>query len=82
MPPYNRTKDGPTQGSQTAFRIQLKASEVADHDTHQVMEQLETALRDVSDASQPLQDRLAPAIAALLHTATLAELGESGTRYC
>lgn len=43
--------------------------------SQQVMESLEMALRDVSDAVQPLHSRLGPVLAALFHNAETADLG-------
>lgn len=41
----------------------------------QVMESLEEALKDIADTKEPLRERLGPALAALLHTAEIADLG-------
>ncbi|KAL0880918.1 hypothetical protein ABMA27_002088 [Loxostege sticticalis] len=39
-----------------------------------VMESLEEALKDIADTKEPLRERLGPALAALLHTAEIADL--------
>lgn len=49
--------------------------EGAETTTLQVMKSLEEALKDVSDKMQPLHERLGPALAALLHTTQISDLG-------
>ncbi|KAL4703802.1 hypothetical protein ACJJTC_011602 [Scirpophaga incertulas] len=42
--------------------------------TTHIMESLEEALRDIADEKQPLHERLGPALAALLHSADIADI--------
>ncbi|XP_026491825.2 cilia- and flagella-associated protein 44 [Vanessa tameamea] len=47
----------------------VEAMEGIDPKTHEIMQSLEAALKDVAGEKQSLQDRLGPALATLLHTA-------------
>lgn len=49
--------------------------EGTDEQSHKIMESLEQALKDVSGLRKHLNERLGPAIAALMHTADFADLG-------
>lgn len=42
----------------------------------QVLDDLEDALKDVTDDHEPLGDRLGPALAALLHSAYATDIGK------
>ncbi|XP_052756190.1 cilia- and flagella-associated protein 44 [Galleria mellonella] len=56
------------------IRQHVEAMEGAGSNTHQVMESLEEALKDISDVKQPLHERLGPAIASLFHTTQSTDL--------
>ncbi|XP_053613001.1 cilia- and flagella-associated protein 44 [Plodia interpunctella] len=56
------------------IRDHIETMEGASPESHQVMEKLEEALKDMSDDTQPLGERLGPALAALFHTAQVADL--------
>ncbi|XP_059046371.1 cilia- and flagella-associated protein 44 isoform X2 [Achroia grisella] len=61
------------------IRQHVEAMEGTASSTHQVMESLEEALKDISDVKQPLHERLGPAIASLFHATQPADLETEDT---
>ncbi|XP_045494848.1 cilia- and flagella-associated protein 44 [Colias croceus] len=61
------------------IRQHVEAMEGTDQQSHKIMESLEAALKDVSGLRKHLHERLGPALAALLHTTELDDLGTEET---
>ncbi|KAM3964257.1 cilia- and flagella-associated protein 44 [Aphomia sociella] len=64
------------------IRQHVEALEGTTNTTHNVMESLEGALKDISDVKQPLHERLGPAIASLFHSAQPVDLETEETMTC
>ncbi|CAF4862679.1 unnamed protein product [Pieris macdunnoughi] len=61
------------------IRQHVEAMEGTDEQSHKIMESLEQALKDVSGLRKHLNERLGPAIAALMHTTEFADLVSAET---